>query len=149
MIIKSDLNDKEKEFLREEIQIIKLIAHPYIIKMRESFECEKFIYIVMDEGQNGELFEHIKLYEIEEKEIALIMYQLVEAIQYFETSGIVHRDLKPENILIEKDNRTQQISKIKITDFGLSKIVTPSEKMFDSCGTPAFVAPEVLMKKGY
>jgi serine/threonine protein kinase len=63
--------------------------------------------------------------------------------------GIVHRDLKPENILIEKDIETEEIIKIKITDFGLSKIVVPNEIMMESCGTPAYVAPEVLLKKGY
>jgi hypothetical protein len=63
--------------------------------------------------------------------------------------GIVHRDLKPENILIEKDTETEEIVKIKITDFGLSKIIVPNEIMMESCGTPAYVAPEVLLKKGY
>lgn len=60
--------------------------------------------------------------------------------------GIVHRDLKPENILIEKDTETEEIVKIKITDFGLSKIIVPNEIMMESCGTPAYVAPEVLYK---
>ena len=57
----------------------------------------------MDQATDGELFEHIKLYELEEKEIIHIMYQLIDAIQYLDTCGIVHRDLKPENILVEKD----------------------------------------------
>jgi len=61
----------------------------------------------------------------------------------------VHRDLKPENILVEKDPRNEEVTQIKITDFGLSKIVVPNEKMMESCGTPAYVAPEVLLKKGY
>jgi serine/threonine protein kinase len=57
----------------------------------------------------------------------------------------VHRDLKPENILIETDNNNK-IIQIKLTDFGLSKIIIPNELMFDACGTPAYVAPEVLHK---
>jgi len=61
----------------------------------------------------------------------------------------VHRDLKPENILIELDEQTKEVQHIKLTDFGLSKIIMPGESMFDSCGTPAYVAPEVLSKKGY
>lgn len=61
----------------------------------------------------------------------------------------MHRDLKPENILIEKDLRTEEVTQIKVTDFGLSKIVVPDEVMTDSCGTPAYVAPEVLLKQGY
>lgn len=77
------------------------------------------------------------------------MYQLIEAIQYIQIAGVVHRDLKPENILIEKDPRTEEVIQIKVTDFGLSKIVIPDEVMIESCGTPAYVAPEVLLKKGY
>ena len=63
--------------------------------------------------------------------------------------GVVHRDLKPENILIEKDPHSDEVIKVKITDFGLSKIIVPNEIMIESCGTPAYVAPEVLLKNGY
>lgn len=117
--------------------------------MRETYETEKYMYIIMEQVSGGELFEHIKTYELEEREIALIMYQLIEAIQYIQIAGVVHRDLKPENILIEKDLRTEEVIQIKVTDFGLSKIVIPDEVMIESCGTPAYVAPEVLLKKGY
>ena len=57
--------------------------------------------------------------------------------------------MKPENILIEKDPETEEVCNIKLTDFGLSKIAVPNEIMHESCGTPAYVAPEVLHKKGY
>jgi serine/threonine protein kinase len=57
--------------------------------------------------------------------------------------------LKPENILIEKNNDTEKVTKIKVTDFGLSKIVVPNEIMKESCGTPTYVAPEVLLRQGY
>lgn len=148
-IHKPSLTEREREFLREEIQIIKLISHPNIVSMRETYETEKYMFIIMDQVKGGELFEHIKNYELEEREISLIVYQIVEAIQYLQTCGVVHRDLKPENILIEKDPHTEEVSQIKITDFGLSKIVAPNEIMMESCGTPAYVAPEVLIKKGY
>lgn len=148
-IHKPSLSEREKEFLREEIQIIKLISHPNIVTMRETYETDKYMYIIMDAVKGGELFEHIKNYELEEREISIIMFQLVEAIQYLQLCGVVHRDLKPENILIEKDPQTEEVTQIKITDFGLSKIVTPNEIMMESCGTPAYVAPEVLIKKGY
>ena len=61
----------------------------------------------------------------------------------------MHRDLKPDNILIEKDPNTNEVTQIKVADFGLSKIVMPNEIMMESCGTPAYVAPEVLIKQGY
>ena len=84
LIDKRSLTDKEKDFLREENQIIRLISHPNIVQMRESFETESHIYIIMEQINGGDLFEHIKTYELEEGEIALIMYQLIEAIQYMQ-----------------------------------------------------------------
>jgi len=56
----------------------------------------------------------------------------------------VHRDLKPDNILIQKDPNSDTFERVKIIDFGLSKVVLPDELMLDSCGTPAYVAPELL-----
>jgi serine/threonine protein kinase len=77
--------------------------------MRESYETEQYLHIIMEQVKGGELFEHIKTYELEEREVAIIMYQLIEAIQYMQTCGVVHRDLKPENILVEKDSRTEEV----------------------------------------
>ena len=117
--------------------------------MKETYETEKNMYIIMEQVSGGELFDHIKTYELEEREVSLTMFQLCQAIQYLQVCGVVHRDLKPENILIEKDPETEEIKFIKVTDFGLSKIARPNEVMTESCGTPAYVAPEVLHKQGY
>ena len=117
--------------------------------MKETYETEKNMYIIMEQVSGGELFDHIKTYELEEKEVAICMYQIISAISYLNKCGVVHRDLKPENILIEKDPETEEVCNIKLTDFGLSKIAVPNEIMHESCGTPAYVAPEVLHKKGY
>lgn len=72
-INKSTLTDREKEFLREEIQIVRLISHPNIVQMKESYETDKYLYIVMEQVNGGELFEHIRTYDLDEKEVALIM----------------------------------------------------------------------------
>lgn len=117
--------------------------------MKETYETEKNMYIIMEQVSGGELFDHIKTYELEEREVAICMYQIISAIDYLNKCGVVHRDLKPENILIEKDPETEEVCNIKLTDFGLSKIAVPNEIMHESCGTPAYVAPEVLHKKGY
>lgn len=79
----------------------------------------------------------------------MIVSQILEALQYLHMCGIVHRDLKPENILVECDENTNEVLHVKLTDFGLSKIIVPGQLMFESCGTPAYVAPEVLTKNGY
>ena len=117
--------------------------------MKEIFETKEHMYIIMECIQGGELFDHIKNKEMPEKEAAFVAYQILEALQYLHISGIVHRDLKPENLLIEKDPATNMVIQTKIADFGLSKIIVPNEKMHDACGTPAYVAPEVLKKSGY
>ena len=105
--------------------------------------------IIMEQVTGGELYEHIKTYELEEREIATIMHQLLEAIQYLHACGITHRDLRPENILVQKNPLTEEVTRIKIVDFGLSKMTIPGETMNDMCGTPAYVAPEILHRKGY
>lgn len=72
----------------------------------------------------GSLYSHLDKYKVDERELEAIMYKLIDAIDYMHKSGIVHRDLKPENILVLK-NINDEIINIKITDFGLSKIITP------------------------
>ena len=76
------MTERERDFLREEIQIIRLVSHPNIVQMKETYQTEKYMYIIMQQVTGGELFEHIRTYELEEQEIALIMYQLIEAISY-------------------------------------------------------------------
>lgn len=148
-IDKEKLTLKEKEFLREEIQIVKMISHPNVVQMKEIYENKDHMFIIMECIQGGELFDHIKNKEMGEKEASFVAFQILEALQYLHLSGIVHRDLKPENLLIEKDPTTNMIIQTKIADFGLSKIIIPNELMHESCGTPAYVAPEVLRKVGY
>jgi serine/threonine protein kinase len=109
------------------------------------------MFIMMEVIKGGELFEHIKECEIAEREACLITHQVLEALQYLHLCGIVHRDLKPENIMIEIDDTgaTTEVHQIKLADFGLSKIIVPGEIMHESCGTPAYVAPDVLKRTGY
>ena len=91
---------------------------------------------------------------LSEYEIAVIMKQLLEGVQYLHCCGVMHRDLKPENILIEFEKEAGEenvsdygtIKCVKITDFGLSKIISSRDPITDSCGTPAYVAPEILQK---
>ena len=128
---------------------MKLISHPNIVQMKETYESDNNMYIVMEQINGGELFEHIHTYDMDEKEIATIMFQLLQAIDYLHDCGIIHRDLKPENILVAKNQSNDEIISVKVADFGLSKFIVPNELMLESCGTPAYVAPEVLQMKGY
>lgn len=119
--------------------------------MREVYETKRWMFIMMEQVHGGELFQFLQNNQVTEADIVEIMKQLITGIGYLHKCGVIHRDLKPENILIEiiptLDNH-KQLS-IKITDFGLSKLTTASELTYDCCGTPAYVAPEVLNKVGY
>ena len=155
-IDKTKLNAREKEFLRDEIQIISLLSHPNVVEMREVYETKRWMFIMMEQVQGGELFNYLQNNIVTEEDMALIIKQLLLGIGYLHKCGIIHRDLKPENILIELEPplnpdsiEPRGIAAIKITDFGLSKLSTPGELTFDCCGTPAYVAPEVLLKVGY
>jgi len=133
--------------LQIEIDILKSVDHPAIIKLFEVFDSEESLYIITEMATGGELFDRIVgKGSYKEKDAAFLIKQLVEALAYLHTKDIVHRDLKPENLLLKsKDDDTI----IKLADFGLSKIVGQEVMMQTACGTPGYVAPEVLKAQGY
>ena len=128
-----------------ELAIIKVIEHPNIVELIDVYEDEDKIYIMLELMKGGELFDYIiqKLI-VSEFETALVVYQLLSTLFYLHECGIVHRDLKPENVLIEMESLEDRIKKVMITDFGLSKMMSPKELVYDMCGTLSYVAPEVL-----
>lgn len=126
---------------------MSLLSHENVVEMREIYQNPRWMWIVMEKVHAGELYSYLQKTVLSEPDMVEIIRQLITGIGYLHECGVIHRDLKPENILIETfpDNRFV----IKITDFGLSKLGTPAELTFDCCGTPAYVAPEVLHKVGY
>ena len=138
---------KRKDRLTIEIDLLKSSDHQNIVKLFEIYEDEIFIYLVMEECRGGELFnvlskrtKNSNMYT--EREAALIFKQIMSAILYCHKNGVCHRDLKPENILFEN---WQQDSYVKLIDFGLSKLFTPSNnKMSSIVGTVYYMAPEVI-----
>uniref|UniRef100_A0A6B2LBU9 Protein kinase domain-containing protein n=1 Tax=Arcella intermedia TaxID=1963864 RepID=A0A6B2LBU9_9EUKA len=135
------------EMLKNEVEILKKMEHPYIIKLYDIFESETTLYLVMELVTGGELFDRIvEREQYSEANAKEVMKQLFSAIEYFHSLGIVHRDLKPENLLLEKEIDD---TNIKVTDFGLSRVYTEDMMMQTACGTPGYVAPEVLECKGY
>ena len=128
-----------------EIKLLKkLRSHKNIIKYFEHFENEKHFFIVMENICGGNLLNAInKMSKFSESMAKNIFKQLIETIKYLHSIGIVHRDIKPDNILLDLDNT------IKLCDFGVSKEVKEGQLLTDSCGTPAFVAPEILKDSPY
>jgi len=137
----------------EEVNILKRLNHPNIIKVVEAIDTEDALYIILDLVTGGDLLDKmVELgHEFPEDRSKAIFLQMVAALLYLHSVGIVHRDLKPENILLvnKMDDR------VKLTDFGLSRIVGEGDFMQTVCGTPSYVAPEVISKmkqsspKGY
>jgi len=134
--------------LQTEIKILKQVDHPNIIKLKELFETSSTLAIVTELVTGGELFDKIvEQGSYSEKDASILVAKMVSAIDYLHKRGIVHRDLKPENLLLKDEN---SITEVKIADFGLSKIVgTNFSLMLTACGTPSYVAPEVLTATGY
>ncbi|XP_066593800.1 ovarian-specific serine/threonine-protein kinase Lok isoform X2 [Prorops nasuta] len=138
------LNDPEK--IMNEVKILKTLKHPCIIKMEEIVDTPRTVYIVLELMEGGELFDRIKgTNGLPEPITKIFFYQMVLAVRYLHERGITHRDLKPENILLA-DNA--EVTLIKISDFGLSKLVDAETMMKTFCGTPLYVAPEILKTHG-
>jgi len=132
--------------LENEIQILKKVDHKNIILLKEVFESSSKLYLVMELVTGGELFNKIVEIGAYSEQIAKdLVRQIIQGVKYLHSLNIAHRDLKPTNLLL-KSNDTNEI---KIADFGLSKILGPDSMMQTACGTPIYVAPEVLKGEGY
>ncbi|XP_039081102.1 serine/threonine-protein kinase Chk2 isoform X3 [Hyaena hyaena] len=128
-----------------EIEILKKLNHPCIIKIKDFFEAEDY-YIVLELMEGGELFDRVVGNKrLKEATCKLYFYQMLLAVQYLHENGIIHRDLKPENVLLSSQ---KEDCLIKITDFGQSKILGETSLMRTLCGTPTYLAPEVLNSFG-
>ena len=139
---------EDKELVRIEIGILKLCHHPNIVRLLDHLENNDYIYIVTEYIEGGTLGQYIKKkqFNFSERQATNIMSQIASGVKYLHQYGIVHRDLKPDNIMITQQN---DFGVIKIMDFGLSKIVSPNERMVDGYGTLSYVAPEVLLRTPY
>ena len=149
-IIKKNPHDtkKDEEEIINEINILKTMDHPNIVKLFEFYSNNETYNIIMEYCKGGKLYNEIRNYApFDEKYSAYVMYQIFSAINYCHNMNIIHRDLKPENILIVNRNKKYNYPNIKICDFGMSKIVEKHSMQNKVVGTIYYVAPEVLNKK--
>ncbi|KAL6257949.1 hypothetical protein P5V15_011547 [Pogonomyrmex californicus] len=145
IIDKKALKGKE-DSLENEIKVLRRLTHPNIVQLLETYEDKHKVYLVMELVTGGELFDRIvEKGSYTEKDASGLIRQVLEAVDYMHDQGVVHRDLKPENLLYYSPDED---SKIMISDFGLSKM-EDSGIMATACGTPGYVAPEVLAQKPY
>ncbi|KAK3102300.1 hypothetical protein FSP39_010344 [Pinctada imbricata] len=129
-----------------EVNVLKALKHPCIIKIEDVIDTPDTLYIVLEVVDGGELFDKVvSIGQYDEPTAKLIFYQMVCAVKYLHDEGITHRDLKPENILLATEaNETL----IKVTDFGLSKFIDAGSILKTFCGTPSYLAPEILVTAG-
>jgi len=145
-IKKVSVEGEDIKLLRREIKIMKRVSHPNILKLYEVFEEEDEFFLVMELVDGKELFDKIvEKGQYSELDASRIVKQIVSAVDYLHQNGIAHRDLKPENLL-SAGNAEDEV--VKIADFGFSKNFG-EEKLMTSCGSPGYVAPEVLTCESY
>lgn len=146
--ISADIDDSSgslREATIREIATLKLVAgHSYIIELHDVFESSTFIFLVFELCKNGELFDYLtNVVALSEKKTKTVMKQLFEAVEFIHSQHVVHRDLKPENILLDDSFN------VKLTDFGFAQVISPDESLFELCGTPGYLAPELLRSSMY
>ncbi|CAN6459290.1 unnamed protein product [Victoria cruziana] len=134
------------EQIKREISVMKMVKHPNIVELHEVMATKTKIYFAMEYVNGGELFSKVAKGRLKEDAARAYFQQLISAIDFCHSRGVYHRDLKPENLLLDEDGN------LKVTDFGLSALsehMQPDGLLHTTCGTPAYVAPEVLAKRGY
>ncbi|CAH8280102.1 unnamed protein product [Arabidopsis lyrata] len=145
--------DKEKvmkvgliEQIKREISVMRIARHPNVVELYEVMATKTRIYFVMEYCKGGELFNKVAKGKLRDDVAWKYFYQLINAVDFCHSREVYHRDIKPENLLLD-DNEN-----LKVSDFGLSALADCKRQdglLHTTCGTPAYVAPEVINRKGY
>ena len=136
--------------IKNEIDILKKLSHPNIVRIYEFYESNNCFYIINEFCPEGELYDYINNSKLNEQQLAVIFYQVFSGLKYLHENSILHRDLKPENILISKKEKDlldgEEYFWIQIIDFGTAKIFENNKSEELIVGSPYYIAPEVLNK---
>ncbi|KAG0023463.1 hypothetical protein BGZ82_010739 [Podila clonocystis] len=147
IILKKSLQGKGA-MIDTEISVLSKVRHPNCVSLLELFETKDAVYLVTDLAAGGELFDQLlQKGSYTEGDAARLVHQILLGVAYLHDRDIVHRDLKPENLLFSDKAEN---ARLMITDFGLSKVLTAqNDVLMTACGTPGYVAPEVLEQIGH
>lgn len=130
--------------MQNEIQILREIDHPNLIKLDSVYETKNSYYLLFELFSGGNLFDYIKKNgPFSEIQACHILKGILEGLKYLHKKNIIHRDIKPENILFRTEN-IFDANQVVIADFGLATHNDVEEYLFPRCGTPGFVAPEIF-----
>ncbi|XP_046545798.1 serine/threonine-protein kinase SIK1-like isoform X2 [Haliotis rubra] len=144
IIDKTQLDEANLKKVYREVQIMKLLSHPHVIKLYQVMETKNMLYLVSEYAPNGEIFDYIAQHgRMAEPEARTKFWQIISAVEYCHNRRIVHRDLKAENLLLDGNMN------IKIADFGFGNFFKAGEQLATWCGSPPYAAPEVFEGKKY
>lgn len=144
IIDKTQLDPTNLEKVYREVEIMKQLEHPHIVKLYQVMETKNMIYMVCEYASRGEIFDYIARYgRMGEPRARSTFAQILSAVEYCHSTGVAHRDLKAENLLLDAQMN------VKIADFGFSNRFTPGERLSTWCGSPPYAAPEVFRGKHY
>ncbi|KAM9032524.1 LOW QUALITY PROTEIN: serine/threonine-protein kinase SIK2 [Sarcophilus harrisii] len=144
IIDKSQLDAVNLEKIYREVQIMKMLDHPHIIKLYQVMETKSMLYLVTEYAKNGEIFDYLANHgRLNESEARRKFWQILSAVDYCHSRKIVHRDLKAENLLLDNNMN------IKIADFGFGNFFKSGEPLATWCGSPPYAAPEVFEGQQY
>ena len=136
------LKSKQADHIANEIKILSMIDHPFVIKFDGFTQDDKYLYLALELINGGELFTYLRgvgRFPVDQARVYIA--QIVSIFEYLHSKNIIYRDLKPENILIHKSGY------LKLTDFGFARIV--EGRTYTLCGTPEYLAPEIILNKGH
>ena len=138
------IKQKQVDHVYSEYNILSALNHPFIVQLLGvNFEDPKYIYLILEYVPGGELFTLLRTQQVFPLETAkFYIAHIIIIFEYLHSKNIIYRDLKPENILINKDGY------LKLTDFGFAKYLN-NEKTYTLCGTPEYLAPEIILNKGH
>jgi serum/glucocorticoid-regulated kinase 2 len=138
------LDEDQVESTLLEKNILQNLNHPFLVGMSFCFQTEERVYFVLPFIRGGELFQHLRQYKyFPEKNVKFYASIIGLALEYLHKNGVVYRDIKPENILLEEDGY------LKLIDFGMAKILKEGEITNSFCGTPEYLAPEIITGEGH
>ncbi|XP_028855503.1 serine/threonine-protein kinase SIK3 homolog isoform X1 [Denticeps clupeoides] len=144
IVDKTQLDDENLKKIFREVQIMKMLRHPHIIRLYQVMETERMIYLVTEYASGGEIFDHLVAHgRMAEKDARRKFKQIVAAVHFCHCRNIVHRDLKAENLLLDHNLN------IKIADFGFSNLYSRGQLLKTWCGSPPYAAPELFEGKEY
>jgi len=133
---------KQVDHITSEKMILQQLSHPFIVALYATFHDTRYLYLVLEYVVGGEFFTHLRKHgRFNNEESKFFAAQITLIFEYCHEKNVIYRDLKPENILLAQDGY------LKLTDFGFAKVI--EYRTYTLCGTPEYIAPEVLLNKGH